>query len=72
VTFFISNKYYFELTLSPSNYTVKQIDYKNAILLMLLKKIKIYIIFVLLFESLKKISIICYNMKVKNIYYLYL
>jgi len=32
------------------------------------KKIRIYIVFATLLVTLKKISIVCYNMKMKNIY----
>jgi len=38
------------------------------ILLVSFKNMKIYIIFVVLLVSLKKISIVCYNMRVQNIY----
>jgi len=40
--------------------------YKNDILLVSLKMIRIYITLL----SLKKISIVCYNMKVTNLYYI--
>jgi len=39
----------------------------NVMLLVLFKKIIIYIIFIILYMLLKKISMICYNLKAINI-----
>jgi len=51
----------FSLPIVPLN----KITYKNAMLLVSFKRIRNYIIFAILFVSLKNISIVCYNMKVQ-------
>jgi len=56
------------LDFSLPNIPLNKFVYKNAILLVSFKKIRIYIYFAIFFVSLRKISIICYNMKVQNIY----
>jgi len=45
---------------------LNKIPYKHDTLLMLLFKIRICIIFVILLVSLKNISLVCYNMKIKK------
>jgi len=54
-------------------------NYKNVILLVSLKKIRIYICYMVdiiflkdMVDIIEMISIVCYNMKVQNTYYLYL
>jgi len=55
-------RFIFSLLIIPLN----KFNYNNVILLVSFKKIKIYIIFIIL---LKKISIICYIMKIQKLLY---
>jgi len=72
----------FSLDVSISIIPLNKFDDKNASLLMSFKAIRIYIMFVIFVWKIlyllncsyhwKKIRIICYGIKVENIYYLYL
>lgn len=55
---------FFILPIIPLN----KLAYKNVILLGSLKKMRIYILFAILQMSLKKISMVCYNLKMTNVY----
>jgi len=59
---YIKRTHGFGLTFPLSIIPLNKFDYKNVVLFVLFKKIRIYIIFVTI--SMKKISIVCYNMKV--------
>jgi len=62
---YIKRMHDFELFSSLSITSLNKYDYKNNILLLLFKKIRIYIIFVILLISLKNINVVCHKMKVQ-------